>query len=745
MGGKKKPPVIGYRYYMGLHMGVTRGPVDELVAIKVGDKQAWSGSVTASGQISIDQPNLFGGDKGQGGIQGPLNVMMGEATQTAPGWLSKLHGALLPGFRKMFTLAFNGMVCAMNPNPQPWSVRCRRILKGWPNDNPWYPEKALIALTGSDGSAIHAMNPAHILYQCAVDGGFGRGLDPGYLDDASFRRAADTLYVEGFGLCLGWKRQGPINDFVQVVIDHIGAYMGVDPSSGLLGLTLVRADYDPATLPLFTPDSGLISVTDDVTAAQETQPNEIVVQWVDPITGNGGTTRVPNVAAVQNLGATVSVTKSYVGLPTEALAQRVGLRDAIAAGAGLRAFKVQLDRRAWALRPGQAFCIGGINGIGRMVLRAGKREDSVLTGGTITITAVQDVFGMPATTWLGSVPSTWTPPNQTPLPCPAQAVYEASYRDLSREIAAGDLAALTPDAAYLATVGARPSGLSLGYAVATEAAGETGFVARGSGAFTPVATLAAGIDGAATSIAFTGGIDMEQVAVGTAAYLDDEIVRIDAIDASAGTATIARGCVDTVPASHASGALLWCFDDFAGADEREYATGETVFAKLLVHTASGDLDPILAPVSTVTMAGRPARPYPPANVMIGGVLQPASVSGTITVTWCHRDRVLQADQLLAWADASVGPEPTTRYHLRFADAADATLAERTDLVGTTASAVLAYTGAVTMTISTITDRGESWQAFSCVFTYTPPDGIAASSITGAGYTPATYILDGGGA
>ena len=30
--------IIGYRYYFDIHMGVGRGPVDELIEVKVGEK-----------------------------------------------------------------------------------------------------------------------------------------------------------------------------------------------------------------------------------------------------------------------------------------------------------------------------------------------------------------------------------------------------------------------------------------------------------------------------------------------------------------------------------------------------------------------------------------------------------------------------------------------------------------------------------------------------------------------------------
>ncbi len=37
--GKSKKVTIGYKYYMGIHAGLARGPVDEIVEIRVGDKK----------------------------------------------------------------------------------------------------------------------------------------------------------------------------------------------------------------------------------------------------------------------------------------------------------------------------------------------------------------------------------------------------------------------------------------------------------------------------------------------------------------------------------------------------------------------------------------------------------------------------------------------------------------------------------------------------------------------------------
>lgn len=83
--------VKGYRYLFGIHMGVCRGPVDEVVEIRAGDRTAWTGSVTSNQHINIEAYDLFGGEDGEGGIQGDLCVMMGNDNQVAcPGLVSML-------------------------------------------------------------------------------------------------------------------------------------------------------------------------------------------------------------------------------------------------------------------------------------------------------------------------------------------------------------------------------------------------------------------------------------------------------------------------------------------------------------------------------------------------------------------------------------------------------------------------------------------------------------------------------
>jgi hypothetical protein len=92
-GGGGGDQVVGYRYLFGIHMGLCRGPVDELLEVRVGDRTAWAGSVTGNQDVSVDAYNLFGGEDGEGGVRDTLSVMMGGPDQVAAsGLIAMLDG-----------------------------------------------------------------------------------------------------------------------------------------------------------------------------------------------------------------------------------------------------------------------------------------------------------------------------------------------------------------------------------------------------------------------------------------------------------------------------------------------------------------------------------------------------------------------------------------------------------------------------------------------------------------------------
>lgn len=713
--GSKKSVTIGYRYYMGLHIGLGRGPLDELVEIQAGGKTAWQGSVTSSQQITIDKPGLFGGEKKEGGLQGPLWVMMGEPSQVAPSKLASMLGGDVPGFRGVATLFYDGLISAMSPYLKPWKMRVRRYSAGWDGEA-WYPEKAKVELSGG---AIHAMNPAHIVYECLTNRQWGGGLDRSRLDDTSFRAAAAQLHAEGFGLCLRWTRQDSVSSFVQTVLDHIGGNLYLSRFDGTFHLTLIRDDYVADDLPLFDEDSGLLGIDEDENAAASGSANEMVIKWHDPIKDQGRQWRERNLAAIQADGQTLSTTLDYPGLPTAELAGRVAVRELRQRSSSLKRFKVRLDRRGYRIEPGQPFRIRSLKrGIESLVVRAGRIEDGTLADSAITIAAVQDVFGLPATSISSVQPSGWVAPDPTPQAATVRRLTERTWRDMAQTTDAANLALIDPTASYLAALAVKPSSLSLGFALQTRV-GAAAWVEQDEGDFCPSGLLVEALSQTATAFALTSGADLEFVEVGGLALIDDELVRVDSFDPETLSGTLGRGCVDTVPAAHAAGARLWFVEDSNALDPSAYSPGTTVQVRLLSQTSAGQLDEALAPSDSLAMAGRQGRPYPPGLFRIGGATYPASVMGDVVLTWAHRDRKLQADQLVDTNQASIGPEAGTTYSARLLRADNqAVLVSQTGVAVTTATLSTTYVGDVIVELWSVRDGFDSHQRWRHTFAHT---------------------------
>ncbi|WP_447880852.1 phage tail protein [Serratia fonticola] len=683
MGGSKGgggKVTVGYRYSWDIQAGLGRGPINEIVAITTDKKTVFAGyegQLSSSTSIFIDKPNLFGGDDtgGEGGIQGVFEVAMGEADQVPTPNVLKLLSGLVPGFRGMVTTFFSGLISCYSASPKPWAYRNRRSTKGWDRDIVWYPEKCLIRLENTqaqiDGQdemtpdvianlrAIHAMNPAHILVECATNRDWGRGLLLSEdLDLDSYRYAADQLYAEGFGLCFRYNRQDSLDTFVQQMLDHIGAAQYGDLSTGKTTLKLIRDDYNPDDLPLFTYDNGIIAVQDDDSTSSDTAPNEITVTYHDPVTNSDGEVRAQNLGSIQSVGL-ISSSVEYKAIPTHDLAARVAQRDLEVGSAGITRLVIQFDRRGGQLTPASCFRVSlPDRNINNMVLRVSKIDEA--DTGALTITAVQDVFGLPATSYSsGQQGSGWTPPNKSAVPVSDLQLVELPYFSLAATLSAADLSFVSPEACYLGVMATAPTSFSVNYHLQSRAAGAE-FADRGRGDWTATAVL----------LSEAGALDTElhvsmtfPPAVGSGVIIDNEVVRVDAVDLVTGKLMVGRGCADTLPRWHAANTLLRFLGSVVETDGQEYIPGELVDVRLLTRTSIATLDASLAPISSMQMNQRQFRPYVPGDIRVNGVSYPSVVerAGIYVLSYAHRDRVLQADRLFDCSEGSIGPEPGVAY------------------------------------------------------------------------------------
>jgi hypothetical protein len=216
------------------------------------------------------------------------------------------------------------------------------------------------------------------------------------------------------------------------------------------------------------------------------------------------------------------------------------------------------------------------------------------------------------------------------------------------------------------------------------------YTINSSGPLCPFGILAGAVGYSATTLILKdlSSTRPNDIVVGMAAMIDDEIVRIEEINLP--SLTLTRGCADTVPAIHRAGALIWFFGLSLGTDSRAYVAGDTAAVKLLPYSTSGNNIPIEAsPPNDITFNWRAVRPYPPAAVLCEGsawyneVKQMSLGADALVWTWNHRDRLLQADQLVGHNEADVGPEPGTTYGVKVYDPDGALLRTVTGIVGKT--------------------------------------------------------------
>lgn len=733
MGGKssKKKVTVGYRYYWDLFCGLGRGPINSIVAILADKKLVWAGKAdeaNTSTSIYINKPNLFGGEDtgGEGGIQGSLEIMMGEPNQVPTTSLKNLLSGLVPGFRGLVTTYFSGLISCYSASPKPWSYRVRRTTKGWDKNDVWYPEKCLIVLHDDKSEIanmsnevsvrmasmpaitkpiktekmtekewiaaqqayqnklvereklrtsllvdletntrnIHAMNPSHILIECATNRDWGRGLNWDEINLDSYKKAADTLYAEKFGLCFRYNRQDQLDTFVQQILDHIGAAQYADLSTGKLTLKLLRDDYKVDDLPLFTYNNGILSVQDDDSASIDAAPNEVIITYHNPVTNEDATVRAQNLASIQIVGLISSAT-DYKAIPTHDLAARVAQRDLEMNVAGITRLTINFDRRGGILEPASCFRVSMPDrDIENMVLRVGKIEEQ--DDGSFLITGVQDVFGLPSTSYSNNQQgSEWTAPDKSVHIITDTQLLEIPYALLVSTLSNADLNYVNALSGYIGVMATAPTTLSMSYLLQSRSAGGE-FVTQNQGDWTPTAILLNNID----ALTATFEIDSDYLPnIGEGIMIGDEFMRIDAINIDNNTITVGRGCLDSLPTSHCIGTKIRFFTQTIDTDNIEYLSGEAVDIRLLTQTSSETLNAEIAPIEQLAIKHRQIRPYLPGKIQVNGVLYPDQItlSNKYILSFAHRDRVLQSDRFIDCLSDNIGPEPGTTYQVEITD------------------------------------------------------------------------------
>ena len=653
-GGGSSSYVVGHRYYAGLHLAICHGPVDAVTRIIVGERTAWSGSVTSSQTLYVNAPELFGGDSREGGVQGYVEVKLGGPAETISGYLQQKLGSVIPAFRGVVSIIVQQcQLSAMNPYIKPWSIEARRI-----------PAPAALGSGYINGDA----NPAHIIYECLNNATWGLGYAASEIDASSFQTAANTLASEQYGLSLLWDREQPLEEFIAEILRHIDGTLYVHPRTGKFVLKLARADYNVASL-LVLDASNILELESFSRPSESELVNQITVRYRDRSTDKDAAITVHDLAALELAGGVVSsATVDYPGISNGSLASRVALGDLKQLSVPLAKATLIANRQASNLNIGDVFKFTWPElGIAQLVMRVVRVSYGTLTDGRVRIECVEDVFGLPSASYVSPTPTSWVSPLTSPAPVPYRRLNEAPWWTVVKRVVGESATAqneLDPQGGLLVACASRPSGDSLNVKLLTRQ-GSAAYAEVDTMGFTPNATLINACDEQATVFSIGNGQDLDIVKLNTYAYLDNEIVAVKAINLVASTVTVDRGVLDTVPAPHLASARIWFADAFEALVTEQYLSGESLQVKMLPATGLGRLAESAAPADSYTFAGRMIRPYPPGNVKVNNVMWPTTILGQIALTWVHRDRMQQTVYLVTQAEGNIGPEAGVTYTVRF--------------------------------------------------------------------------------
>lgn len=655
-----------YRYSLGMQLVLCSGEIDEVIEIRFDDRPTTGTTITpepasSRTKVHIDALSFFGGDEEEGGLEGDLYIYHGTGTQNRHPYLQTQLGTDIPAARHVCYVCLDQMYLGTTPYIEEIAIVLRRC----PNS---------LELTGGDENIAGDANPAAIIYELFTrsPGQNGLGVGAGFIDVDSFRTVGATLADEEMGLSMIQDRATPARDLILEMLRHIDGVVYVEPSTGLIKMGLIRADYVFEELPVLNEDN--CTVTDYGRASWGEVKNQIRVAYVDRADGFiEKTVQAQDLAALEASGGEVSTQDlQYRGFSNATAAQQACARALMGLSYPLASIHINGDRSAWSFRPGTPFRLDwpklGISGMVCRVLRLGSGE---LISGVIQLEVVEDIFSIAWTGYTAPASSGWVDP-------------------------AGPVPALTDQAALLAPHEAvwflKPPDGGVQRAVVMAARGEPG-ISKGFSAlvdatgdelpfFTPSGLVDTAIDELSTTIEIAVGPDWNLVedvnepdyAVGAnvawiyggtdpgGSTILEEFIAFRTINVAWGIMTLqilARGCLDTAPTSFATAKRVWIMS-YGNAVINVADSGITdITFQPYNNRGALPLGSCIDSSVTAITPRRADRVYCPTDLLINGEPYPSWISQELTVSWEHRNR------LGTWSYADSGetaePEPGTEY------------------------------------------------------------------------------------
>lgn len=647
-----KRVTTGYKYYLGMDLGLCLGSGVKLLRIWAGKDVAWQGTQSAEGDIYINKPDLFGGEKQRGGLQGYATFYPGTFTQGQNAYLVSKCDPNVPRYGGISHLVFKSFYFGTQTSISALNFELQRF----PN--------ALGTAYSVMPNGLDA-NPVEILYE-AMTGRWGElGMTTNQIDTANWQAVAQTVYNEGLGMSFSVQRANKGKDIADEVLRHIESVMYQDPETGKIKLKLIRNDFVLANLPILDV-SKVKSVRTFSKSTWDSTYNQVRIKYPnrekDYVDGAATAQDFANINFQQRVK---NIEVSFPGCTYPALAGQLAARALSFYSVPLYKAELHCTRAVSTLRPGDAFVLQWAPfNIVTMVMRAQRVDLGDLVDGSITVDCIQDQFAASTMIFAPPESSLWDPVTMIALPVVTRTMMESPFFFLN---ASGRGAEVNVNATTFWVGAKRPGVASMTYdAETTIDAYATTYISLDDQVYLPTAQLAVAYSATEGQTSATPWYDttvglvinnLEDATVLKAVSRTDSedgrcllVIGSELLSYTSytnngdGTYTlhnISRYILDSTPEAHIVGDTVYFLEGQEGLMETMFTNSFTVTTRLRDQTPTSILPVADALTNSLAPAYRPFRAIRPTSLTINASRTPAAVgpgATSVTVAWNRRNR-----------------------------------------------------------------------------------------------------------
>jgi hypothetical protein len=681
-----KKQIVGYKYKIGLALGVALGPCVTFRRMFFGKHEVWNGCLTscAPGSFTIDLPDLYGGQDRNGGVGGTVSFYPGTFDQPQDSYLVSKRGANVPAYVGIAYAVFNKFYFGNSANIEPISFEVAHF-----SNTLGIPLNKHILANGLDA------NPIEVLYDLYVNDWGNLNIDTSLIDDLNWIEAAETLYDENNGISVEIANPQQGAEVTKEILRQINGFVYQDPSTGLIRIKLLREDYDIETLPTYGP-SEIKSVTNFTKKLWKDTFNRVRVKYTDRARSykEDAVAVESDFANIRFQGQVRATEIAMPGVYVAELAQAIAARELANLNVPLFQAELVSDRSAVALYPGAVFKLSWPEyNIVSMVVRVRKFGLGTKDNGAISMFVIQDEFAIDATVYGVPAPNPADDEDYGPQDIEDYALFELPYfLTVQADLPTNE------GYTYYNAFAAKPGAGSIDFFVMVED-GDDDIEVLSNAPYSENARLLSSIGkyagfetgvipvvevGLITSLDTLEQSDAAGLRTGVnLCMIGNEFFAfetyVDNGSSSVSLLNVRRALLDTTYEAHDAGDVVFFFDGQEGFLEDELAVAP-FDAYLLDRSIGGRSTEAGATVNELDPAPRWFLPAPPDYVELDGdrtLPQIFDAGASVDVSWFERNRL---DAEIAFEDdATDADEAGTTYDIELRRVADASLVD--DVIG----------------------------------------------------------------